>query len=98
LYQHLAAPLAALKGLRDFAIRFSRSRDFGPLYKEQERILESRVLGDAYYNVARAKNRAKEKDMVEEEEIPVFGPEGTQIWPLWPRPSWLANYDLHIPW
>jgi len=97
LYQHLAAPLAVLKGLRDFAIRFSRSGSFGRFHAERERILERRVLGDAYHDAVRAKEKAREEGRVVEEETPVYGPDGTQIWPLWPRPPWLADYDLQIP-
>jgi len=90
-YQNLTMPLVKLRGrLKDFSIRFAPAKKNRPLRRDREVILKKRVMGDAYHEITKYEptkwdriRQAEAKKKIHDRER-VFGPDGTQIWPLGP--------------
>ena len=86
LCQNLGAPLSKLKGVKDFSIRFAGRRSLKAFHRKQETILERRIMGELYDDSVEANRGEKRQEQGNKSNKfgnePVFGPDGTQIWPL----------------
>jgi len=86
LCQNLGAPLSKLKGIKDFSIRFAGREILRAFHRKQEIILEERIMGEVYFDSVKAslvkRGQEQARKGTQFRDDPVFGPDGTQIWPL----------------
>ncbi|MCJ1259163.1 hypothetical protein MMC24_006999 [Lignoscripta atroalba] len=84
-YQRMIEPMRQLHGLQNLYVHISSpydERKIG-LRDQRERILEKLVVGQEYDSFAAGKFSDEDYSHCEPETMkPVFGPDGSQIWPL----------------
>ena len=83
-YRRIIEPMAVLKGLRNLFIHISWPVEATKehIRNAQEHILERRVMGVGYDSNLQGKFAPRRPWWNESDEGTIFGPDGTQIWPI----------------